>query len=103
MTEFTDFTENEPDKKGVGKLQLRIELDDGASLNVMIQFDSDGEWRKIRTLTGSEGKRSHVLPIVPRRCDHYRVKLEGTGGCRIYTMTREFYSGSELKSKPGRN
>lgn len=103
MTEFTDFTENEPDKKGVGKLQLRIELDDGASLNVMIQFDSDGEWRKIRTLTGSEGKRSHVLPIVPRRCDHYRVKLEGTGGCRIYTMTREFYSGSELKSKSGRN
>ena len=103
MTEFTDFTENEPDKKGVGKLQLRIELDDGASLNVMIQFDSDGEWRKIRTLIGSEGKRSHVLPIVPRRCDHYRVKLEGTGGCRIYTMTREFYSGSELKSKAGRN
>lgn len=103
MVEFSDFTEDDPNKKGVGKLQLRVELEYGAELTVKTQFDSDGVWRTVKSLVGTDPKRSYYLPIVPRRCDHYRVKLEGTGECRIYSMTREFYAGSELKSKTGRN
>lgn len=103
MVEFSDFTEDDPNKKGVGKLQLRIELEYGAEVSVMVQFDSDGTWRKIKSLVGTDPKRSYYLPIVPRRCDHYRVRLEGTGECRIYSLTREYYSGSELKSRTGRN
>ena len=103
LAEFTDFTENDSDKKGVGKLQMRIELDEDAVLDVSVQFDSDGIWRTVKSIVGNAQKRSHILPIIPRRCDHYRVKLEGSGGCRIYSITREFYSGSELKSKAGRN
>ena len=103
MVEFSDFTDNDPNKKGVGKLQMRLELEDDAELTVMMQFDSDGIWRTVRFICGTDPKRSHVIPIVPRRCDHYRVRLEGTGGCRIYSMSREFYTGSEVKSKQGRN
>ena len=103
MTEFADFTDDDPNKKGVGKVQLRIELDRAAELTVMAQFDSDGIWRTIKSIVGTDPKRSYMLPIVPRRCDHYRVKLVGTGGCRIYSMAREYCSGSELKSKTGRN
>ena len=83
--------------------QLRVELEYGAELTVKTQFDSDGVWRTVKSLVGTDPKRSYYLPIVPRRCDHYRVKLEGSGECRIYSMTREYYAGSELKSKPGRN
>lgn len=54
------------------------------------------------TLT-ADAKRSYYLPIIPRRSDHYRLKLTGTGGCRIYSLVRETYSGSELKSQQGRN
>ena len=103
MAEFTDFTDDEPNKKGVGKLQLRVELDMDAELTAEIQFDSDGVWRHVRTLYGTDQKRSYLLPIVPMRCDHYRLRLTGSGECRIYSMTREYYSGSELKSKTGRN
>ena len=103
MVEFTDFTDDDPNKKGVEKLQLRVELDPGACMIVMIQFDSDGCWRRVKELMGHDPKRSFLLPIVPRRCDHYRIRLEGTGGCRIYSLAREYYSGSELKSKQGRN
>ena len=31
------------------------------------------------------------------------IKLTGTGGCRIFSLVREYYSGSELRSKAGRN
>lgn len=103
MTEFTDFTDDDPNKKGVGKLQLRMELDEGATVKVLLQFDSDGKWMTLKELVGTDPKRSYYLPIVPRRCDHYRLRLEGTGGFRLYSMAREYYSGSELKSKPGRN
>ena len=41
-------------------------------------------------------KRSFYLPVVPRRADHVRLKLEGEGMWRLYSLTREAYSGSEL-------
>lgn len=108
--EFADFYEYTtyaststaaPEKKGVGKFQIRLELDAGASVAVMIQYDSSGIWETVSTLTATQ-KRSFYLPVVPHRCDHYRLKLKGTGGCRVYSLTREYYVGSELKSIEGR-
>lgn len=103
MVEFSDFTDDDPNKKGVGKLQMRIELDPEAELEVLVQFDSDEVWRSVKSIVSSDPKRSFVLPVVPRRCDHYRVRLQGWGGCRVYSMTREYFSGSELKSSTRRN
>ena len=78
MAEFADFTQGSPDKKGAGKLQLRVELEAGAALAVDIQFDSDGVWRRVDALSATQ-KRSFLLPIVPRRCDHCRLRLTGAG------------------------
>lgn len=103
FAEFGDFTEADPNKKGVGRLQIRLELEENAQVDILIQFDSDGKWQLVRHLEYDGSKRSWCLPIIPRRCDHYRIKLTGTGGCRIYSMTRETYSGSALRSKEGRN
>ena len=102
MAEFGDFTDDDPNKKGVSKLQIRLELDEGATVEVYLQFDTDGTWRKVNGALGEGVKRSYYLPVIPRRADHYRLKLEGVGGCRIYSLVREFYSGSELKSTKGR-
>ena len=49
-----------------------------------------------------KAKRSNTLAIIPQRADHYRIRLEGTGGCRVYGIARDFYQGSELKSQTGR-
>ena len=103
MVEFADFTEEDPNKKTVSKLQLRVELDEGASLEIWMQFDSDGIWHPVKNTTEEGPKRSYYLPIIPRRCDHYRLKLTGCGGCRIYSLVREYKTGSELKSTRGRN
>lgn len=103
FAEFGDFYDGEPNKKGVSKLQIRVELEDGAKMAAMLQFDSDGIWRPAGNILGQGEKRSYYLPIVPRRCDHYRLKLSGVGECRIYSVVRERYAGSELKSTMGRN
>lgn len=101
MVEFADFTEESPNKKSIGKLQIRLELEEGAAMDMFIQYDSDGIWNRVRTLLSDGVRRSYYLPVIPRRCDHYRLKFEGTGGCRIYSMTREYAVGSELKSTIG--
>ena len=99
VAEFSDFTHDDPNHKGVSKLQLRLGLEKGSCMTVKIQFDSDGVWRTVRTLTGDGSKRSFYLPIVPRRCDHYRLRLEGTGRASVYSLVRESYSGSERNAR----
>lgn len=101
--EFGGFTDDSPDKKGVSKLQIRLELDEGAEAAVFLQFDSAGKWIRAGQALREGAKRSYILPIVPRRADHYRMKIEGTGGCRVYSIAREYYSGSGLKSTKGRD
>jgi len=95
LVEFGDFVEDDPNRKGTSKFQLRVELEAGASLTVEVQFDSSGTWEPVSVLT-SPTKKSHYLPIVPRRSDHFRLRLSGTGDWILHSLVRESYSGSEL-------
>ena len=99
--EFGDFTEDNPNKKSMGKIQIRMELEEGASAQVWIMYDSEGKWMQVGKAIGEAGKRSYYLPIIPRRADHYRLKITGTGQCRIYSLARESYAGSEFRSTKG--
>lgn len=102
VAEFSDFTHDDPNKKRPGKIQIRLELEEGANAQVWAQYDSDGVWRPVGAELTADVKRSYYLPVTPRRCDHYRLKITGTGMCRIYSVTREVAPGSEMKSKQGR-
>lgn len=95
FAEFGDFTEDSPDKKGFSKVQLRAELEEGAEVTVLLKFDSEEEWRPVRTLR-ADRKRSFVLPVIPRRCDHWRLRLEGRGNWKLFSLSREFYLGSDV-------
>ena len=103
FVEFSDFTEKDPNKKTVGKMQIRIELESGSSARVWIRYDSVGEWIPVGEAMQADTKRSYTLPLVPRRCDHFRIRITGIGEGHIHSLTREYYVGSELKSRPGRN
>ena len=102
MAEFADWYDDSPNKKGISKILVRLEVDEGAEARLYIQYDSGGTWEQVGHTLEANAKRSYYLPVIPRRADHYRLKLEGTGGCRIYGLTREYYDGSQLKSMPGR-
>lgn len=93
MVEFGDFYEQSMNRKGVNRLQMRMMLDGGAQLKVFVQYDSQGTWRLVKTFTATK-KMSFHFPVRLRRCDHYRIRLEGSGYWEVQAMARDFVSGS---------
>ena len=71
-----------------------MELDEGTEMEMYMKLDS-GEWELIQEMAASR-KKTYLVPIVPRRCDHFRLKLVATGSWRLWGLTRERYTGSEL-------
>ena len=92
--EFGDITGGSPNRKHLTKVQLRLELEEGTEATVSIQYDSDGVWREINSMTARR-KRSVLLPVIPRRPDHFRLKIAGTGAVRISSLAIETAQGSD--------
>ena len=87
MLETGDFVSSSPDCKRLLRVQLRLEADAGASVTAAVQYDSDGVWHTLATVAAC-AKRSVTLPVLPRRCDHFRLRLTGTGAWRLLSLAR---------------
>ncbi|MGM9558152.1 MAG: hypothetical protein ACI3VP_07840 [Oscillospiraceae bacterium] len=92
--EFGDFTDGDLNRKAVSRVQLRMELEEGAWVNILIGYDGE-EWTRIQSLEAGK-KRSVYIPVIPRRSDHYRIRIEGVGKWTLYSMARELYIGSAV-------
>ena len=101
MVEFADFCDRTTRKKGLEKLLLRLEVDKNTTLNIRVQYDSDGQWHTVREVQGGMVKGQIEIPLTIRRCDHYRIRLEGhsrgDNGWTLYALTRKRYTGSNRK------
>lgn len=84
-----------PDMKYIARLTVRMALELGARVGLFIQYDSMGEWIPIGTMSGTS-LRSFSVPIRLRRCDHLKLRIEGTGEARIYSITKTIVEGSEI-------
>lgn len=84
-----------PDKKHLAKLQFRLSMDLGTNVSIFVQYDSSGAWEHICNLNGA-GTRSFTVPIIPRRCDHFKYMIAGRGGCKIFAVTKTIEEGSEV-------
>ena len=76
-----------PDAKYISRLIVRMQLSVGTAVRFYIEYDSAGKWEPVGSIMG-ESLRSFALPIRPRRCDHMRLRIEGEGECRIYSLTK---------------
>ena len=92
--ETNDITDG-VDKKEIKKLLLRAELQTGAALKLEIKYDSGTAWITVKQLTAAV-KQSYYLPVLPRRCDHFRLKISGTGAVTLHSLARETSHGSPL-------
>ena len=95
MVETGELALSSPDMKYVSRLTLRMSMEAGATLKIYIQYDLDNEWKEVGSLV-STSLRSFSVPVRPRRCDHLKLRLEGTGRARIYSITKTIEQGSEL-------
>lgn len=82
-------------QKYICRLLLRLALEPGATLRAFVQYDSQGGWEQVLSATGGD-LRTLSLPIHPRRCDHLRLRLEGLGAVKLYSLTTTFSEGSDV-------
>lgn len=83
-----------PDKKYLSRFNLRLELEKGADLDLYLQYDSQPEWIHQGHIEGVD-LRTFTLPVRPRRCDHLRMRLEGRGGFKLYSVAKILEIGSD--------
>lgn len=82
-------------KKYVGRLMLRMTLDPGATMQAYVEYDSSGVWEQLWSMTGKT-MQTFTFPVRPRRCDHFRLRLVGQGGAKLYSLTKTLEKGSDL-------
>jgi hypothetical protein len=83
------------DKKYVSNLIVRMSLAIGSSVKFYAQYDSYGVWEELCTMRGTS-LRSFSVPIRPRRCDHFRIRIEGIGDAKIYSIVKTIEQGSDV-------
>ena len=84
-----------PDMKYISRLTIRLMLEPEATASIYVQYDWSDEWEHQVTLTGTS-LRSFSIPIRPKRCDHMKLRIEGVGMAKIYSLTKTIEQGSEL-------
>ena len=84
-----------PDMKYISRITIRMAMDIGAEVAVYAKYDFLDEWECQYEFTSSN-LRSFSIPIRPKRCDHMKLRIEGVGATRIYSITKTIEQGSEL-------
>ena len=79
--------------KYVSMFKIRMELGQDAWVNLYMQYNG-GDWELAGQRSG-ENLKTFVLPIVPKRCDHVRFRLEGQGNVTIYDISRIMEVGGD--------
>lgn len=84
-----------PDKRYVSRISVKLSIDIEASVMLYIQYDSSGVWEPISSITG-HSLRTFTLPIRPKRCDHFKLRFEGEGNAKIYSISKIMEQGSDI-------
>ena len=95
MVQTGEIGISSPDMKYISRITVRLSMDIGAQLSMYAQYDFSDTWEKVCTLS-STNLRSFSIPIRPKRCDHMRLRIEGVGMAKIYSVTKTIEQGSEL-------
>lgn len=82
------------EQKYISRFSIRMELPAGSSADLLIQYDSDGLWHHCGHMIG-RGTGSFMIPVRPRRCDHFQMRIEGKGDVRVYSVSKIFEAGSD--------
>ena len=80
--------------KYISKLNIRMALELNTRVEFFIQYDSGELWDFLFRVEGTS-LQSFTVPIRPRRCDHFRLRIEGEGDAKIYSITKTIAEGSD--------
>jgi hypothetical protein len=84
-----------PDQKYISKLNVRMYAEMNSIVFVYIQYDSTNDWELVYRMAGMK-LQSFTIPIRPRRCDHLKLRFEGEGVAKIYSIAKTIEQGSDV-------
>lgn len=73
-------------KKATTKLEIKLNLEEGAYFNAEVSYDGDRSWHKIGAENGP--LRCVTFSLRPRRCDSFRLRFSGHGEVIFISMSR---------------
>ena len=82
------------EQKYLSRFVVRLMLPRSSRMDIWLEYDSDGVWHHAGRLRG-QGTGTFLLPVRPRRCDHFRLRLTGEGSARIYSIVKHMVRGSD--------
>lgn len=83
------------EKKYVSRFNLRVQMEEGAELEIWLRYDEEKDWQ-LKGRLSSTRNRTVCVPVRPRRCDHLRIKLKGKGEFRLFSIGRNLSYGSDV-------
>lgn len=87
------------DDKYVTRYQIRAVMPEGSKMKCHLKYDMDAHWtEKLRIENYWGVERTILMPVYPKRCDHLRMRLEGTGEIKIGAIIRNLSSGGDGRS-----
>lgn len=87
-----------PEYKYPNRIIIRYSAKPNTLLKVYIDYDSSGEYELLQEFNFDLSK-THGAPLavkVNRRCDHFRLKFEGVGDVKIFSVTFNLETGGEF-------
>ena len=95
MVETGEIGISSPDSKYISRLTLRMSMDIGSEVSIYASYDFNEAWEQVCVLT-VDSLRTFSIPIRPKRCDYMKLRIEGVGAAKIYSITKTIEQGSEL-------
>ena len=94
--ETGDLYDSDFNAKYISKIRIHADIEESGSFKVLAKFKDGGAWMMLRELEKSRSK-PRAVDIAVRRSDFLRLRLEGTGQCRISGILIEYARGSEIR------
>lgn len=83
-----------PDKKYISRIDVRMLLEVGTRVSFYAEYNSSGDWEHLFSKDGVN-LETFAIPVRPRRCDHFRLKIVGDGDGKIYSICKTIELGSD--------
>lgn len=82
-----------PERTYVCGVSVSTVINEGARLLISVEYNSSGHWIPVASV-GGNGAKSGSYDVQIRRCDHFRLKLEGQGDCKVLALHKITQKGS---------
>lgn len=91
------FTLDDFDFKGINTVYLRLDLKSGSKVKIYSAWDNE-DFKFCSEIQGN-GFMVHKVPVRFKKCDSFRIMLEGTGQAAVHDIEIITYTGGRTNAK----